>query len=74
MLIVSYFSDKGSDISCESSASQTIHMKCQALFSLKKKKKKKKKTKTTARKQRQTNNRLCLLLYYDWRFKGKEDG
>ena len=28
-------------ISCDSSARQTIHMKCEALFSLKKKKKKK---------------------------------
>ena len=48
MLIVSYFSDKEPDISCESSASQTIHMKCQALFSLKKKKRK--------QKQQQDNN------------------
>ena len=36
-----YFSEKTSiDISCESSAWQTIHMKCQDLFSLKNKKKK----------------------------------
>ena len=36
------FSEKTSlDVSCESSAWQTIHMKCQDLFSLKKKKKKK---------------------------------
>ena len=35
------FSDKTSlDISCESSAWQMIHMKCQDLFSLKNKKKK----------------------------------
>ena len=35
------FSEKTSlDISCESSAKQMIHMKCQDLFSLKKKKKK----------------------------------
>ena len=35
-----YFSEKTSlDISCESSAKQTIHMKCQDLFSLKNKKK-----------------------------------
>ena len=33
-----YFSEKTSlDISCESSAWQTIHMKCQDLFSLKNK-------------------------------------
>ena len=39
-----FFSEKTSlDISCESSAKQTIHMKCQDLFSLKIKKKKKKK-------------------------------
>ena len=38
-----FFSEKTSlDISCESSAWQTIHMKCQDLYSLKKKKKKKK--------------------------------
>ena len=38
-----YFSEKiRPGISCELSARQTIHMKCQALFSLKKKKKKKK--------------------------------
>ena len=36
-----YFSEKTSlEISCESSAWQTIHMKCQDLFSLKNKKKK----------------------------------
>ena len=36
-----YFSEKTSlDISCESSAKQMIHMKCQDLFSLKKKKNK----------------------------------
>ena len=35
-----YFSEKTSlDISCESSAWQTIHLKCQDLFSLKNKKK-----------------------------------
>ena len=35
-----YFSEKTSiDISCESSAWQMIHMKCQDLFSLKNKKK-----------------------------------
>ena len=34
-----FFSEKTSlDISCESSAWQTIHMKCQDLFSLEKKK------------------------------------
>ena len=39
-----YFSEKTSlDISCESSAWQMIHMKCQDLFSLKNKKKKNKK-------------------------------
>ena len=38
-----YFSEKTSlDISCELSAWQTIHMKCQNLFPLKKKKKKRK--------------------------------
>ena len=38
-----FFSEKTSlDISSESSAKQTIHMKCQDLFSLKNKKKKKK--------------------------------
>ena len=38
-----FFSEKTSlDISCESSTWQTIHMKCQDMFSLKKKKKKKK--------------------------------
>ena len=37
-----YFSEKTSlDISCESSAKQTIHMKCQDLFSLKNNNKKK---------------------------------
>ena len=37
-----YFSEKTSlDISCESSAKQTIHMKCQDMFPLKKKKIKK---------------------------------
>ena len=37
-----YFSEKTSlDISCESSAWQSIHMKCQDLFSLKKKEKEK---------------------------------
>ena len=37
-----FFSEKTSlDISCELSAKQTIHMKCQDLFSLGKKKKKK---------------------------------
>ena len=36
-----FFSEKTSlDISCESSAKQTIYMKCQDLFSLKNKKKK----------------------------------
>ena len=45
-LVFYYFSEKTSlDISCESSAWQTICMKCQDLFSLKKKKKKKKKKK-----------------------------
>ena len=33
------------DISCESAAKQTIHMKCEYLFSLKNKKKRKKKEK-----------------------------
>ena len=42
VLFFFYFSEKTSlDISCESSAWQMIHMKCQDLFSLKKKKKKK---------------------------------
>ena len=44
-----FFSEKTSlDISCESSAKQMIHMKCQDLFSLKKKKKKKKKMSSAA--------------------------
>ena len=39
-LFLDYFSEKnGIDISCELSAWQMIHMKCQDLFSLKKKKK-----------------------------------
>ena len=43
-----HFSEKiRLDISCELSAEQMIHMKCQVLFSLKKKKKKKKMTSTT---------------------------
>ena len=45
----SYFSEKTSlDISCESSAKQMIHMKCQDLFSLKNKKKKKIKKKLSS--------------------------
>ena len=44
-----YFSEKTSlDISCESSAKQTIHIKYQDLFSLKSKKKKKKKKLSSA--------------------------
>ena len=35
-----FFREKSLDISCESSAKQTIHMKCQDLFSLKIKKNK----------------------------------
>ena len=35
-----FFREKSLDISCESSAKQTIHMKCQYLFSLKNKNKK----------------------------------
>ena len=39
--IFAYFSEIVSlDISCEASAKQTIHMKCQDLFSIEKKKKK----------------------------------
>ena len=50
-----YFSEKASlDIACESSAKQTIHMKCQDLFSLKKKKK----------------NRMLSATNFAWRFKG----
>ena len=37
MIFLNIFSEKKLDISCELSAEQTIHMKCQALFSLKKK-------------------------------------
>ena len=44
-----YFSEEiRLGISCDSSPSQLIHMKCQALFSLKNTKKKKKKKKMTA--------------------------
>ena len=51
-----YFSEKTSlDISCESSAWQTIDMKCQDMFSLKKKKKKKK-TKTNKQKKNQADD------------------
>ena len=47
--IFSYFSEKTSlDISCELSAKQTIHMKCQDLFSLKNKKKINKKLSSAA--------------------------
>ena len=57
-----YFSEKTSlDIPCESSAKQTIHMKCQDLFSLKNKKKKKKKKK---------RNRMSSAKNFAWRFKG----
>ena len=52
-----FFKEKSLDISCESSAKQMIHMKCQDLFSLKKKKKKKK-----------IQNVVCCNC--DWRFKG----
>ena len=43
--LVFIFQRKQVDISCELSVKQTIHMKCQDLFSLKKKKKKKEKKK-----------------------------
>ena len=48
-------------VSYESSARQTIHMKCKVLFSLKKKKKKKKKKKNGK------NNVVCCSC--DWRLK-----
>ena len=57
ILKIFVFSEKTSlDISCESSAKQTIHMKFQDLFSLKNREKKKKK------------NVICCSC--DWRFKG----
>ena len=46
------------DISCESSAKQTIHMKYQDLFSLKIKKKKYK------------NFKMSSAANFAWRFKG----
>ena len=52
-----FFSEKTHlDISCESSAWQMIHMKCQDLFSLKNKKKIKK---------------IVVCCSCDWRFQGK---
>ena len=48
-IFIFYFSEKTSlDISYESSAWQTIHMKCQDLFSSENKKKKKKKSKLSS--------------------------
>ena len=54
-IFIFYFSEKTSlDISCELSAWQTIHMKCQNLFSSENKKKIK----------------IVVCFSCDWRFKG----
>ena len=55
-IFILYFSEKTSlDISCESSAWQTIHMKCQDFFSSENKKK---------------IIKIVVCFSCDWRFKG----
>ena len=64
MYIFSCFSWKtGLDISGESSAWQTIHTKCQNLFSLKNKEK---------NKQNKNKKKIIVCCSCDWRFKEKE--
>ena len=56
VLLCFYFSEKTSlDISCESSAWQTIHMKYQDLLSLK---------------NNNNKNRMSPVTIFAWRFKG----
>ena len=60
-----FFPEKTSlDISCESSAKQMIHMKCQDLFSLKNKKKKKKMSSAAVVIDALRVKFCCLQMYY----------
>ena len=66
-----FFSGKTSlDISCESSAKQTIHMKCQDLFSLKNKKKQQKTLSSAAvvicaSRFKVMLSIICILIWFD---------